>query len=310
MSDTNVDKHQILEPITAISRLITLSFKPIGTKISIRDHKIFICEKNSETITKYLPRGIAKGVSQGVDRYWNGDSREDICILNNVIFKFIEWYVIPAKKTKSKIYPGLIKMAKFLCSGLRRLQRTYETGNVVLTIQYYINILATISLEDNNNYFVGLFYRPKNDNCLEFISDDSDKESKNELMYSTIFDVNKLKNFWSNEELLNLSELFTKCFDMNINNTDVIEVLDNDTDDDNVDDDSSENVFTTQKDTNSHMLANDKQNDKQYKFCDPVPKNVNNTIVSSCLVGITRTLDDMENKFKKLFEMSIRDQKI
>ena len=42
----SIDKQQILETITTISKLISLSFKPIGTKISIRDHKLVLCETN------------------------------------------------------------------------------------------------------------------------------------------------------------------------------------------------------------------------------------------------------------------------
>ena len=40
----SVSKQQLLETITTISKLILLSFKPIDTKIAIRDHKLVLCD--------------------------------------------------------------------------------------------------------------------------------------------------------------------------------------------------------------------------------------------------------------------------
>src|SRR5271169_484661 len=124
----STDKNQILEPITAVSRLIILAFKPKTTKVAIRDHNVVLCEPNSDSYY-----GI-KIPFQAVDRYWNGDSREDIFVLNHVICNFITWYIIPNKEGKDKtIYNGLINLAKYLRVSLRELQKTYKEGNPVTT---------------------------------------------------------------------------------------------------------------------------------------------------------------------------------
>ena len=44
----STDKHQVLETITAVSRLISLAFKKSGTKIAIRDHRVILCDPTND----------------------------------------------------------------------------------------------------------------------------------------------------------------------------------------------------------------------------------------------------------------------
>lgn len=196
----SADKQQILETITAVSRLITLAFKPKGTKISIRDHNIVLCEPKADTYY-----GIK--IPQSVDRYWNGDSRDDIYILNPVICNFIEWYIIPYKKKDTEIYKGLINMAKYLRVGLRDLQSTYKSGTAVGTLQYYIIVLTAV-IEDK--FYPDMLYNAISSGRKSFLDEDNDESS--DMIYSTIFDVDKFKTFWSREELKSLCSQFEKCF--------------------------------------------------------------------------------------------------
>lgn len=194
------DKHQILEPITTVSRLITLAFKPKNTKIAIRDHKVVLCEPTSEGYYGFT-------IPQGIGRYWNGDSREDIYVLNHVLCNFIEWYIIPHRERDPDIYRGMIKMAKYLRVGLKELQKTYKTGNAVCTIQYYIILLTSVI---EGWFYSALLYNPTSSERKSFLDDD-DLESDS-IIYSTIFDVQKFKTFWTKDELRSLCSQFDNCF--------------------------------------------------------------------------------------------------
>lgn len=197
------DKNQILEPITAIARLIMLAFKPENTKIAIRDHNVVLCENKVESYYGFK-------IPQAVDRYMNGDSRDDIFILNHVICNFITWYILPNKTKDREIYDCLIKLAKYLRVSLKKLQHTYKTGNVVGTLQYYINVLTDV-IEDK--FQLNRLYSltpPKRSSFLDEISE-SQFDSQ-DLMYSTILDVNKFKQFWERDEVKKLCEQFDNCF--------------------------------------------------------------------------------------------------
>ena len=200
----SVEKHQILETITAVSRIITLAFKPGGTKIAIRDHNVVLCECEPKSSDGSIFGLTIQNITQGVDRYYYGDSRNDIYVLNHVICNFIEWYLIPHKYDDRELYNGLLNMARYLCVSLQDLQKIYNHGNVVLTLQYYIIVL--------NAVIDGTFY-PEMLYMIAGTNGRSHDEPQN-LMYSTMFDVDKFKNFWSREQLINLCSLFEKCFRM------------------------------------------------------------------------------------------------
>lgn len=203
----STDKYQILETITAISKLILLGFKPKGTKIAIRGHVVVLCEPN---VPSYY--GFIK-IPQGIDRALNSDSREDLYVINPVICHFIEWYIIPYKNKKEdqKLYRGLINMAKYLRVGLRELQNVYMVGTTVLTIQHYINILTAVI---ENSFSTDMLYKPSemNANGSKNAYPDSLLDDDEVLFHSTIFDVTKFKNFWTRDELQSLCDQFDSCF--------------------------------------------------------------------------------------------------
>lgn len=93
--------------------------------------------------------------------------------------------------------PELRKMIKYLCDAFERLQeRTYEYGNVVLALQYYIIILKS-ALD-------GSF----SDSMLPKYILEKDKE------YETLLDYNKLKNLWNVNKLHLICELYENCFNV------------------------------------------------------------------------------------------------
>ena len=190
------NKRQLLDPIGSICHIVSLTFKPLNTKIGINNHAIIIQESN---------------LFQWLDRYWNGDNRENISLLYNIVIRVIEWYIIPlSDKYKTKINKDdmneterqnfwicLEKMCNFLCLAFDRLQQTYYTGpiptNVVTTIQYYINIIKD-SLD-------GTFSPNRLPKCL------NEEENKNFL------DYDKIKILWNGEKLKQICDLYEKCFE-------------------------------------------------------------------------------------------------
>ena len=68
-------RNSILDPFTCIIRLAILSFKPVGTKISIHNNKISYHDPN---------------ILQGALRWTYGDNREDLHNIYNPIRKVIE----------------------------------------------------------------------------------------------------------------------------------------------------------------------------------------------------------------------------
>ena len=235
-------KQQILEPISTIIRLILLAFKPKNTKIAIRDHHIVLCEPCGDVYY-----GIH--ISQSLNRYINNDCRSDIVVLNNTICNFINWYVKLYKETDKNIYKKIINVARYLCVGLNELQATYKTDNAGFAIQYYINILTSV-IEDR--FHDDMIYTPIN--------------NENELLYSTIFNTNKLKNFWPINELELLIEQIDKCFIETHNMEDQI----------------------------------------YYKKMWPEPKNVNDSLVQGHLIGITNVLNVMDKRFASMIIQSIK----
>jgi hypothetical protein len=191
---TTNNKRQLLDPVGSICHIVSLTFKPLNTKIGINNHAIVIQESN---------------LFQWLDRYWNGDNRENISLLYNIVIRVIEWYILPLSgkykeiKTdldeteRKKFWECLEKMARFLCMAFDRLQYTYYTGpiptNVVTTIQYYINIIKD-SLDGTYN----IDRLPK---CLH------EGENKNFL------DYDKIKILWNGDKLKQICDLYEKCFE-------------------------------------------------------------------------------------------------
>lgn len=173
---------QLLDPIGSMCKLIGLYFCDLNTKISIHNN-ILLIQKPSN----YQP----------IVRKINSDTRENVSELLYIIIRLIKWYLLDPKNKNTnenwiKINKSeeIINLLKYLCISLKKLQETYEYGNVTLSIQFYINLIED-SL--NNNF---------NENKLPKYDIDSD----------TLLDYNKLKNFWDYSKIKRISEAYTNCF--------------------------------------------------------------------------------------------------
>jgi len=98
------NNHSIIDPLTCLIRLAMLEFKPINTKISIKNNRITYNDPN---------------ILQGALRWTNGDNRADIHNIYNPILKAIQWYE-PENEDIKNIF-------KYAVKGLEKLKMYYIT---------------------------------------------------------------------------------------------------------------------------------------------------------------------------------------
>lgn len=177
------ENKQLLDPLGTLCRLISLNFMEVNTKISIQDHIIKLQKPT------YL---------QSIMRTINGDGRENISELFYCVIRFIKWYLNPQIENPNDInMSDEIKIiASYVCVALKRLQSTYEFGNVIFAIQYYINILQAAINEHMHDDMIPI--------CI------NDKEKE----YHNLLDYDKIKNFWDLKKVKRVCELYKNCFNM------------------------------------------------------------------------------------------------
>lgn len=179
-------KKQLLDPLGTLCKIVALNFSELNTKISIHNH----------VLTLQKPDNL-----QFLVRMVNGDGKENISELFYVIIRVVKWYFAKdglddnsKKWTEIAKSDEIRRLVRYTCNALRKLQETYEYGNVILAIQFYINILEDAL---NDNY---------NDGRLpKYILD---KETE----YENLLDYDKLKNFWEYKKMIRICELYDSCF--------------------------------------------------------------------------------------------------
>lgn len=138
----------VLEPLQAMIQLCLLSFCPVGTKLTINDNLLYI---------------QTPSVSQGIIRYLNDDTKDDLYFLLNVFRRFLIYYDF-LKESNSDLYKLLIHYSQ---KGLDKLIQTYsdvDKVSLLHSLKMYKLILK------NSSFFEGL-----NDDYYE---DDGKNKSK------------------------------------------------------------------------------------------------------------------------------------
>ena len=108
----------LLDPVTTVSRIALLQYKPPGTKISIHDHKIGYMESS---------------IYQGTWRMFQGDQREDLKNLYKPIVACVKWW---------GDYPGVKDIIREAILGINILKNTYsETSTIFHTLSLYKTIM-------------------------------------------------------------------------------------------------------------------------------------------------------------------------
>lgn len=119
VGDTLHKKPMILDPLTTMFRLSMLSFKPIGTKLSVY--------KNTMNY-------VEPGAFQGVYRWTFGEGRDDLHNIYRPIQKFLTWY--------SKEDETILKLIQFAIQGLQKLSESYAQDSIIHhSIKLYILML-------------------------------------------------------------------------------------------------------------------------------------------------------------------------
>ena len=115
----NTSKNLILEPFCTMIKLILLSYKDKGTKISIYNNSIQYQEPS------YI---------QGILRIWSGDCREDLHNLYNPIIKALEYCDLNNDKH--------IYLLNKCIDGINNLIQNYDNNSIIThTLNHYINII-------------------------------------------------------------------------------------------------------------------------------------------------------------------------
>ena len=144
---------QILDPLTTVIRLAILSFKILGTKISIHFNKIVYQEPT---------------LLQGTFRWQNGDKRSDLHNLYN-----------PLKICRLKYDPNederINNIYKKSIQGLHKLQQLYD-GNADSTkhaLSHYINIIKgeDLIIDQNQLEIYDKFNTIWSDKDIDIIND-------------------------------------------------------------------------------------------------------------------------------------------
>ena len=112
----------ILEPLQVMINLAVLGFCPIGTKINIHENMLYLHQPT---------------FAQGLWRWWEGDSKDDLYYLFHAIRRYYKWY----KNKDNEIYNYILELAK---EGIKNLIKTYQKADkksILHTLSLYKNIL-------------------------------------------------------------------------------------------------------------------------------------------------------------------------
>lgn len=216
-------KKQLLDPVGTMCRLITLNFRSKGTRIGNNNHAIIIQLSSSlqwvqrklngderDNISSLFPvvmRIIEWYISPLYDIKFKNKRTK---INNNLNIDLIDvkskkdenenlneicedTYLSVDEKDVDPYWECMHKLCVYMCLGLGKLQETYESGNVIYSIQFYINLIMD-ALE-------GKYSREKLPRCV------MNSESRNFL------DYNKIKDLWDYKRVKEICELYDKCFD-------------------------------------------------------------------------------------------------
>ena len=113
---------RILEPMQVMIQLALLSFCPTGTKLCV----------NNNLLSLQLPT-----FSQGVWRWYNKDSKEDLFYLFNAVKRYYMWY----KEQNDPVFLYVLQLSK---NGMSKLIETYkrtDKTSIIHALTLYKSIL-------------------------------------------------------------------------------------------------------------------------------------------------------------------------
>ena len=112
----------ILEPLQVMIALALLGFCPVGTKISINQNILYLHQPSTY---------------QGLIRWWEGDSKDDLYYLFHAIRRYYKWY----KHENNEINNYILELAKVGLSNLIKTYQKTDKKSILHTLSLYSNIL-------------------------------------------------------------------------------------------------------------------------------------------------------------------------
>jgi len=118
---TSNNKNDILDPLSIIVKLFIYYYKPLGTKISIGNNRIYIQDST------YI---------QGLVRRYNGDSKNDINILLCPIL-----YACITYLKNEEIRDLYLPIFQISLQALTNMKQTYANTPIIYNIEHIINVV-------------------------------------------------------------------------------------------------------------------------------------------------------------------------
>lgn len=214
-------KKQLLDPIGTVCRLISLNFEPPKTRVGIFNHAITI---QPPTFTQWIQRIYNGDDRDNISEFYN-------VITRFIEWYVVPLYEFSKKGTKvhlnstgysryrkesseseeksgesdqcmkveddiqhaAQYWECVRKLCSYLCDALSKLQETYSTGNVVLALQCYINLVKD-----------GLNGTYTKDRLPKFMVNEQ----------KTFLDYKKIKILWDYNKVFEIVNLYDKCFEI------------------------------------------------------------------------------------------------
>ena len=121
-------KNDTLCPLSIILKLFICAYKPIGTKISIYNNKIYIQEV---------------GIFQNIERTIYSDSKNDINILFFPVIFACKFYLSVDNKER------FTKIFKVVLDSFDKLKETYQGNEIIYNIEQLKNIIDSFIINDD-----------------------------------------------------------------------------------------------------------------------------------------------------------------
>lgn len=198
---TSTSKNDILDPLSVIIKLFIYYYKPIGTKISVGNNRIYLQDST------YI---------QGIIRRYNGDTKNDITILLCPIMYACVLYL--DNKELRTMYLPIFEIG---LQALNNLKQTYSNTPIIYNIEHILNIIQMfINDEANNaNNIINTetpMFKIK-ENIYGQLNQVWTVERKN-ILFGFIKDITEVNNLILKQTLLDGLCKFMDCMDLFVSN--------------------------------------------------------------------------------------------
>jgi len=198
---TSSYKNDILDPLSIIVKLFIYYYKPLGTKISIGNNRIYIQDST------YI---------QGLWRRYNGDSKNDINILLCPIL-----YACITYLKNEEIRDFYLPIFETSLQALTNMKQTYANTPIIYNIEHILNVVQMFVDEPvpNINNIINTetpLFKIK-EHIYQEMNQVWTKERKN-ILFGFIKEIVDVNNLALKQNLLDGLSKFMDCMDIFVSN--------------------------------------------------------------------------------------------